>query len=390
MDISTTPLSENGRNEDANPYTVDPWLVAAPGSNLEAVADRLQGIVEVNRPSLKRSKISEEKAVTHLYRALVANVARSPDPWRNIAAVTRFRRVTTPWDCPAFDANFSTILEELQNEGFVKVDQTVENGRHDKSPSTTHVFRPTASFAQTVSDAAALDGPIGLTYAADAPPIFLSRSKLVLGPDDTFMQGLLPQYLIRYEDAPLEMTTSLSLNSLNRSNSWSPSVSFIGDSGEVRVLDVGDPRLIVRRCFYAALSDGKTREIKVSKGHGRWVKRIVQSYRLDHGGGFFGGFWRNLTLEDRLRRIRINEDHVAEVAFDDFSQHVTTHDLSAPGSAEHLRSRIIAETAETMRGGLPTRNGLIVPRWKAEKVARQMTKTGERILRLDINVQVYE
>ena len=48
----------------------------------------------------------------------------------------------------------------------------------------------------------------------------------------------------------------------------------------------------------------------------RWMRRIFNNNRLDHGGRLYGGFWQTMSEEDRLRDIQLNGEPVASLDFD--------------------------------------------------------------------------
>jgi len=48
----------------------------------------------------------------------------------------------------------------------------------------------------------------------------------------------------------------------------------------------------------------------------RWMRRIFNNNRLDHGGRLYGGFWQTMSEEDRLSDIQLNGEPVASLDFD--------------------------------------------------------------------------
>lgn len=48
----------------------------------------------------------------------------------------------------------------------------------------------------------------------------------------------------------------------------------------------------------------------------RWMRRIFNNGRLDHGGRLYGGFWQTMSQEDRLSDIQLNGEPVASLDFD--------------------------------------------------------------------------
>jgi len=47
----------------------------------------------------------------------------------------------------------------------------------------------------------------------------------------------------------------------------------------------------------------------------RWLKRIFNNGRFDHGGRLYGGFWQGLSAETRLSDIRLNDEPVVSLDF---------------------------------------------------------------------------
>ncbi|MCQ1571740.1 hypothetical protein NFO65_13490 [Neorhizobium galegae] len=392
MDQHATLLpAQTDSGENSAPRMIDPWLIAAPGSRLSMIAREMRNLAELVRPSLQCSKPTEARAVDHLFRSLAANVALWPDASRTLVAIGKHDKAATRWDSPAFDAKLHAALTVLEDEGYVMVDRIENRGGYNDNRTTHHVFRPDPSLAQAVVEALEYDGPLATTYAPNAPLIFLSKSKLVFGPDATLMRGLTPDWLVKYEKAELELSTASELRRLNSHKAFPPEITLADGPGGARVFNRDDPMLTVRRCFFAP-RDGATFEaVKVpSKGPERWTSRVIEVYRLNSGGRFFGGFWQTMAREERLQRITINGEAVAEVGYEDFDSAVGVRHGIDLAHLQYLQSRAIAETAARVNEGLPLRDGLLVPRSSVQATIEKFAATGLWITGQDLPVRVYE
>lgn len=56
--------------------------------------------------------------------------------------------------------------------------------------------------------------------------------------------------------------------------------------------------------------DGRERDIG-----NRWVRRIFNNGRLDHGGRLYGGFWQQMSAEHRVDRIELSGEQVVSLDF---------------------------------------------------------------------------
>lgn len=66
----------------------------------------------------------------------------------------------------------------------------------------------------------------------------------------------------------------------------------------------------------AQISSGFVRDGNLIDTGDRWMRRIFNNNRLDHGGRLYGGFWQTMSEEDRLSDIQLNGEPVASLDFD--------------------------------------------------------------------------
>lgn len=67
---------------------------------------------------------------------------------------------------------------------------------------------------------------------------------------------------------------------------------------------------------HAQISSGFIRDDNLIDTGDRWMRRIFNNNRLDHGGRLYGGFWQTMSEEDRLSDIQLNGEPVASLDFD--------------------------------------------------------------------------